>query len=111
MAKPQTFDRPQKKAEFEIRFATSHARGGWRDLCATQRNAMADAWDFLTQHPLQHLPKNHPLRGELGTVSRQGATLEQWQHELSTGVRIWFYVDRQVVHLVKVHTAHRNETK
>lgn len=111
MAKAQQVPRPQKKAEYELRFATSHAREGWKDLCATQRNKMADAWDFLTRHPLERVPTNHPLKGELGTVLRDGRAFEQWQHELSGGARIWFYVEDRVVHLVKVHTAHPNETK
>lgn len=111
MARAQKVSRPQKRLEFEIRFATSHASVGWRDLCGTQRNKVTDAWDFLTRHPLQHTPTNHPLKGELGTITRDGRAFDQWQHELSGGARIWFYVDEHQVHLVKVHTNHPNETK
>ena len=34
--------RPPKKAEYEIRFATTSAHKGWQDLVATLRNQMAD---------------------------------------------------------------------
>jgi hypothetical protein len=41
-----------KKIEYEIRYATADAAKGWRDLAATIRNPLAEAWDFLTRTPL-----------------------------------------------------------
>ncbi|WP_245634425.1 hypothetical protein [Janibacter corallicola] len=78
---------------------------------ATQRNAAVNAWEFLTAHPLERLPKNHRLKGELGHVVSNGAVHEQWQHEMSNGARLWFYVKDDMVMLVQVHTHHPNETK
>jgi hypothetical protein len=52
--------RPRKKVEYAIRFGTRDAEKGWSDLCATQRNALADAWDFLTRTPTERRPDNHP---------------------------------------------------
>jgi hypothetical protein len=43
--------RPPKKIEYEIRYATVDAAKGWRDLAATIRNPLAEAWDFLTANP------------------------------------------------------------
>lgn len=109
-------ERPIKKSEYRIVFGTRSARDGWRDLSATARNAMVDAWDFLTRTPQGHSFTCHPLKGALATVNREGATHEQWQYELPGGARIWFYVTAddksagQVV-LVRVFTAHPNETK
>jgi hypothetical protein len=51
------------------RYATADAAKGWRDLAATIRNPLAEAWDFLTRTPLTKTPTNYPLRGELGTSS------------------------------------------
>lgn len=45
--KSELVPRPRKKNEFEIRFATTHAAKGWRDLVASIRNHMAETWDFL----------------------------------------------------------------
>ena len=56
MAKTDRVQRPQKKSEFELRFATAQAQKGWTDLAATMHNAMADAWDFLTRSPLTETP-------------------------------------------------------
>ncbi|MBN9606498.1 MAG: hypothetical protein J0G30_07800 [Actinomycetales bacterium] len=112
MAARQTaVPRPAKKAEYELRFVTRQAELGWRDLVATTRNAMADAWDYLTRNPLRDEPKNHELRGALATVTHAGATHRQRQYELPGGARIWYYVDGRVVMLVNVHTAHPNATK
>ncbi|CAM3456263.1 hypothetical protein TSHO111613_23995 [Tsukamurella hominis] len=105
--------RPPKKTEYEIRFATTHALKGWQDLTATIRNPLADAWDFLTRTPLTHSQTNYPLRGDLGTISRDGTSHERWQHKPTRqgDARIWFYVVDHTVFLEQVHTSHPNETK
>lgn len=99
--------------EYEIRYATSNARKGWQDLAATIRNPLAEAWDFLTRTPLAKTPTNYPLRGELGTITREGTAHERWQHKptLQGDARIWFYVEERTVFLEQVHTHHPNATK
>lgn len=111
MIKKDSVPRPLKKSEFEIRYGTAQARKGWRDLVATQRAAMVEAWDFLTRHPHHQTAKNHPMKGDLATVVREGAAYERWQHELAGGARIWFYVEDRIVYLVDVHTHHPHQTK
>lgn len=111
--KDESVPRPPKGSEYDIRFATSHARKGWRDLVATIRNPMADTWDFLTRTPLSTTPTNYPLKGELSTIQRGGKTHDRWQHKptIKGTARIWFYVDGRTVFLEQVHTSHPNETK
>lgn len=113
MPKDDLVPRPVKKSEYTIRFAAASARKGWRDLVATTRNAMADAWDFLTKNPTSMTPANYPLKGELGTITRGGKNYVRWQHKptLKGDARIWFYVDGHTVFLEQVHTHHPNETK
>lgn len=113
MGKQIKVDRPTKKSEYTIVHASSQAKKGWEDLVATQRNVMADAWDFLTRTPLEQTPKNYPLKGELSRVSRGGVDHQRWQHKPTLGgsSRIWFFVEGQTVHLENVHTHHPNETK
>lgn len=113
MARARGVPRPTKRSEFDIFFASANAQRGWRDLAATHRNALADAWDFLTRTPLSVTPTNSPLKGELGTVVRAGVEHERWQHKPTqdSGARIWFYVEGHSVFLEQVHTAHPNETK
>ena len=103
--------RPVKTSEFVIQLATIGAEGGWRDICATQKNAVADAWDRLTKTPLQSDTKCHQLKGELATFDRAGIKHARWQYELTGGARIWFYVDGRTVNIVEVFTHHPNQTK
>lgn len=111
MAKKSRAERPTKTTEYEIVFATREAEAGWRDLRATQRNTLADAWDRLSTRPLERTPTVHPLRGELGSIRRSGVAYERWQCELSGGARIWYYLIDRTVHLEQVHTRHPNQTK
>jgi hypothetical protein len=113
MAKSGRVERPTKKVEYELRFASAQARRGWSDLQATIRNSLVDTWDFLTRTPLVTTPQNYPLRGELGVVTRNGLLHERWQHKptLKGDARIWFYVVDQIVYLEQVHTHHPNQTK
>lgn len=39
-------ERPTKKSEYELRFASVQAQRGWTDLKATIRNPLADAGIF-----------------------------------------------------------------
>jgi len=111
--KSQKVPRPTKGSEFELHFASAQAAKGWSDLCATTRNAAAEAWDFLTRSPRNQTPLNTPMRGELGTVVRDGKTHVRWQLKPTAkgDARIWYYVVDQRVYLEQVHTKHPNQTK
>jgi hypothetical protein len=102
--------RPAKKAEYQIQFGTRQAQKGWIDLLATIRNAVVDAWDFLTRSPKEVSESNHPMKAELATVTRDGREHDRWQHELPGGARLWFYVEDRTVWLVDVFTHHPNQT-
>lgn len=113
MARRARVERPTKRNEYEICFATKQAEKGWRDLKATQRNALAETWDFLTRTPEAQTPTNYPLKGKLATVTRERESHDRWQHKPTAqgDARIWFYVDDGVVYLEQVHTRHPNQTK
>ena len=113
MPKSDQVQRPTKKSEYTIRFATAVAEKGWRELVAQIRGPLADSWDFLTRTPMDRTPTNYPLKGALGSIKRDNKTYARWQHKPTAqgGARIWFYVDGQSVMLEQVHTKHPNETK
>ncbi|MCH9816766.1 MAG: hypothetical protein K0U64_10030 [Actinomycetia bacterium] len=117
MTKKRDVHRPVKRSEYVIRFGSNNAANGWRDLVATKRNAMADAWDWLTQTPRVITEKCYPLKGDLRTVVRDTRTYVQWQYKVPGGARIWYYVveatSKQAgeVVLIRVATSHPNETK
>ena len=105
--------RPRRSTDYVLAFGTRDAEKGWRDVVATQRNAVVDAWDRLTARPLDEDPRCHRLRGEPAHVVRDGTSHEQRQYELTGGARIWFYVEAKTkrVVLVRVFTAHPSQTK
>lgn len=113
MAKMAKVERPTKKSEFEIIFASRGAEKGWTDLKSTILNFLTDSWDFLTKTPLEETPNNLHLRGELGKVTKDGKTHTRWQHKptASGDSRIWFYVIDKKLFLEQVHTRHPNQTK
>lgn len=115
MSKQRSITRPIKSTEFALVPVSRDVVKSWQDLKAVQANKLADAWDYLTNHPLLfHPERNYPLRGELGQAVVNGVHLEQWQfRHLSHGARIWFCVDEKQkrVYITQVFTRHPNETK
>lgn len=82
--------RPLKRNEFEICFANAEAAKGWMDLLAVARNAMVDAWEHLTRHPLESSARCYPLKAAYATVTIGGQEYEQWQYKVTDGARIWY---------------------
>lgn len=113
MARRSGVVRPVRTTEYTIVFGNRSAEQGWRDVVATQRNAVAAAWERLTTDPLTEDLACHALRGELGSVTHSGRVWVRRQYELRRGARLWFTVDeaQMVVHLLAVHTHHPNATK
>jgi hypothetical protein len=114
MAEAEQVARPVKRSEYVIVHATRAAEKGWRDLLATTKNALVDAWDDLTVNPVRDDAKCHPLKDDLGTIAVNGTPHIQRQYELPGGARVWYYVTEGrpgTVHLVAVHTHHPNQTK
>jgi hypothetical protein len=99
--------RPVRTTEYTIVLVTRGAEQGWRDVLATQRNAVASAWERLTTDPLSEDLACYALRGELGVVTHSGREWVRRQYELKRGARIWFTVDQ----VIAVHTHHPNQTK
>lgn len=113
MRRGDKVERPTKKAEFTIRYASSQAKKGWQDLLATLPNPMVDAWDFLTRTPTEKTPTNSPMRGELQVIERGGVRHERWQYKPTAkgDARIWFFVVGSDIFLEQVHTRHPDQTK
>lgn len=113
MKRGRKVERPTKKSEYTIVFGSANAARGWQDLCATTRNALTDAWDFLTKTPESTTPTSYRLRDDLEFVIRDGVSYQRWQLKPTKqgDARIWYYVHDGAVVLEQVHTRHPNETK
>jgi hypothetical protein len=85
--------RPAKVIEYEIIFGSNAAQRGWTDLRATAKNALTDAWDYLTAHPTRYdADRCYRLKGDLGETVIDGTRLPQWQYKISDGARLWYAV-------------------
>jgi hypothetical protein len=113
MNRENRVERPRGKSEYTIYFDSSHARNGWGDLVASRRTDLLGAWEFLTHRAEELTGLSYPLRGSLGTVTRDGVAHTRRQLKLSKthGARIWYFVVGDCVYLEKVFTRHPNETE
>ncbi|WP_223622466.1 hypothetical protein [Microbacterium sp. EST19A] len=111
--------RPTKGSECEIVFGDNAAERGWRDLGATARNALVDAWDYLTVHPTRFdSSRCYQLKGNLATAVVDGKTLPVWQYKVTDGARLRYAVDepdpkakkRGRVILLEASPSHPNDT-
>lgn len=107
--------RPLKKSEFQILFATRAAEKGWQDMFSAARNALVDAWDFLTSDPQLRCDRCYPLNGNLQNVTLAGTSYTRWQYKVTDGARIWFFVGKSdthagTVYIEHVHTGHPTAT-
>lgn len=93
MERPRSVTRPIKRAEYELVFGSTAAAKGWSDLRSQARNALADAWDYLTVNPMLFDARRcYQLRGDLATVTVEGVALPQWQYKVTDGGRLWYAV-------------------
>lgn len=110
--------RPVKGIEYEIFFGSAAAQRGWTDLEVSAKNALADAFEYLTTHPAKYDPDRcYQLRGDLATVLVDGVALPQWQYKVTDGARLWYAIDEPNakarkpgrVCVTKAATSHPNE--
>ena len=111
--------RPTKASEYEIFFGSVAVERGWTDLKAAAKNALADAYDYLTAHPSRYDPDRcYQLRGDLSTVLVDDVSLPQWQYKISDGARLWYAVEEPSgkekkpgrVFITRAAPGHPNET-
>jgi len=102
---------PAREGEWELRH-TSGSTDGWEELCKQARGPAGKAWEALSRNPLERSERQHPLAGELGTVSIGGKRLSQWQYEVTGGGRIWYCPDvvRKIVYLTLASVGHPKQT-
>lgn len=89
----RSVDRPLKRAEYTIAFATRQAEEGWRNCLATARNATVDAWDRLTAAPTSEDERLYRLKDDYATGTFKGRTFERYQYKITDGGRIWYFVE------------------
>jgi hypothetical protein len=104
---------PPSAGQWDIRFGTSDAAGGWEEL---YRHALAN-----TRRCLEVLrselrsgaghDRQHRLRGDLATHRHNGKDLEQ-EYEVTSGGRVRYVIDEQArtVWLIDASPRHPKDT-
>ncbi len=104
---------PPSKDGWDLRYATSDATSGWEKVCSAAPANARMAWERITAGPRDRSDRQHPLRGGLGTRVVNGATMEQWQYEVTGAGRLWYCIDdeRRTVWLTEASVGHPKATE
>ena len=107
--------RPIANDEWTPKFGNNAAGKDWSEMASSKlRPGLIKFWEIVTRHPRSgaNPGRHHRLKGELATKILSGARLEQWQHEISSGGRIWFLIDdkNKIVWVTKVSPGHPSKT-
>jgi hypothetical protein len=80
---------------WEVRAYDRRSAEGWAQLARQVAANLRRAWFAITEDPrsTRNPARQHRLKGQLSTVRVKGATLEQWQYEVTGGGRIWYAID------------------
>ena len=95
-----------------MRFGSREAADGWEKLVANVPSAAQACYDALSSDPLKYSGRQKQLHGDYATRSVGGILLPQWQHEVTSGGRVWYCPDtaRKLVHLTEVNLAAPKQT-
>jgi hypothetical protein len=104
-------DVPRPKP-WRVRFADRRAVEGWKHLLAQAPENLDRARVAITSDPRHVDCRQHPLKGSLGIVKVDGASLEQWQYEPTSGGRLRYAIDdeERTLWITRAGTGHPKQT-
>lgn len=94
MAREEPIIRPARTDEWLVLASDQGVAEEW-DLWAKQEpNALAAAYDKLATTPMELSTRQRRLQGKtMGTGTYEGRTFDRWQYEVTSGGRIFYFVD------------------
>jgi hypothetical protein len=105
---------PPPDDEWDVRFGTSNAVRGWEELCRLALANTRRCLETLRCDPRSHgnHDRQHRLRGDLATHRHNGADLEQWEYEVTSGGRVRYVVneDDRTVWIIYASPRHPKDT-
>lgn len=94
MAREERIPRPARTDEWEIVAADKGVADDWDKWANHEPNALATAYDQLATDPTQFSSRQRKLEGKTyGTGTYEGKRFERWQYEVTSGGRIFYFVD------------------
>jgi hypothetical protein len=82
-----------KTTEYEVVAASKKTAEIWDQWAATEPNALAAAYDQLAHDPKAHSARQTRLAGGYRTGGYEWRTFDRWQYEVTSGGRVWYFVD------------------
>ena len=74
--------------------ASKKVAEAWDQWAATEPNALADAYDHLAEAPMSYSNRQTRLAGAYATGTYDGHEYDRWQYEVTSGGRVWYFVDQ-----------------
>lgn len=94
MARGERVARPTRSDEWEIVATDKGVAEEWDRWAKQEPNTLAAAYDQLSSNPTQFSSRQKRLEGKTyGTGTHDGTTYDRWQHEATSGGRIFYFVD------------------
>lgn len=94
MPREERIARPARTDEWEIVAADKGVAEDWTRWAKQEPNALAAAHDQLSRHPTAFSPRQKKLEGKTwGTGTYEGQKFDRWQYEVTSGGRIFYFVD------------------
>lgn len=101
---------------WKVKPASAQAHKQWQEAMQREPDMMSAERARLTERPTfrgDNPRWTHQLKHDLATRRVGSDKLPQWQHELTSGGRIWYCIDKEerVVWVTNVALSHPKETE
>lgn len=95
---------------WSVLYGTTEAAVGWEELCRVALPNAHRCLEALRADPLTRAnwSRQHQLRGRHATKDWKGATLEQWEYEVTAGGRVRYLVDPDHSTVILVYASPRH---
>lgn len=89
--------RPVRPGAFEVKARSQKIAAAWSELVNQVPSEGQRVYDQLAGDPLHDDgERQHPLEGKAGVGTFDGKTYTRWQIDITSGGRIWYFVDDTV---------------
>jgi hypothetical protein len=115
--------RPVRPGAYEVKARSRKVAAAWQELTNQAPGEGQRVYDQLASDPLRDDgDRQHPLEGNAGVGAFDGATYTRWQIDITSGGRIWYFVDQRetgaknnsragTVIIDQVHAGHPKSTE
>lgn len=87
-------NRPARPGNWDVLARSERVAADWQELCNQVAGECQRVYDQLQSDPLHDDgDRQHPLEGVAGAGTFDGQPMRRWQIDVTSGGRIWYFVD------------------